>query len=74
MVFSVAHQYVAVGHNSDAFEPFELAVTGSPAAECPQERRVRVEYLDTVITGVRDQYVTLVINSNAPENQYESFR
>lgn len=66
MIFSVAHQNMAIRHNGNAFEPLEFGIAGAPRAKCTQKASIRMEDLDAIIARIGHTDVALVINGHTP--------
>lgn len=69
MVFPVAHEDVAVGHDGHPFQALELGITGAPGTERAQEASVRVEDLDAVVAGIGHADVALIVDRDASERE-----
>jgi hypothetical protein len=64
MILPVADDDVAIGQDGDAFQSFELAVAGSPSAEGSDERSIRTEDLDAIVTRIGNDDVALVVHGH----------
>jgi hypothetical protein len=69
MVFSVGHQDVALRVHRDPFQALELALSLTPSAETSEEGPVRIEDLNSIVSGIRDENITLFINGNSSAKQ-----
>ena len=67
MIFSVSHQNISLAVDRNSFQPLELAVVLSPTAKASQKCSVRIENLNSVISGISNKDKTLLIDSNTPE-------
>lgn len=65
MIFTIANQNVAIGHNSNTFKSLEFGITGTPWAESTQEASIRMEDLYAIVARIGHTNVALVINRNA---------
>ena len=65
MVLPVGHQDVALWVDRDPFQALELALTLTPTAETSEEGSVRIEDLNSIVSGIRDENITLFINGNS---------
>ena len=68
MILSVSNQNVALAVHCNSFESLELAIILSPTAKSTEECPIRIEYLDSVISGISDKDEALFIDSNAPKS------
>lgn len=66
MVLAIAHDDIPSTHDSDAFQPLELAISRPPRPESPQEGAIRMKDLNAVVAGVSHYDVALVVYCYTP--------
>jgi hypothetical protein len=49
VVFTIAHEYVSIGHDCDALESFEFSIAGTPRAKGSQEAAIWMENLYAIV-------------------------
>ncbi len=65
MVLPVGHQDVALRVDRDPFQALKLTLALTPSAETSEEGSVRIEDLNSIVSGIRDENVTLFIHGNS---------
>jgi len=69
MILSVSDQNISLAVHSNSFETLELSIVLSPPAKCSKECSIRIENLDSVVSGISNKDETLLIDSHTPAIQ-----
>ena len=63
-MIAIAYDDVAVGHDGNTFKSFKLSFTLTPTSESLHENSFWIEYLNTIVSRIGHDDVSLVVNSN----------
>jgi len=70
VVLTICHQNVSLVVHSDSFQTLEFSIILSPSSKGSKESTVRVEYLDSIISGIGDKDKSTLIHSDTPVGGY----